>query len=101
MYWSAALCTIGRTVVEPLILIVSFWPDETGDVTAGTARVVVTAAVVGEAVGTVVATGVVVAVLVHPATSASTKTVTRHREIFRNEFHFALIVFYHPFHQGY
>ncbi len=30
MYWSAAFWTIGRTVVEPLILMVCFWPVETG-----------------------------------------------------------------------
>ncbi len=57
IYWSAAFWTIGRTVVEPLILMVCFWPVETGAVVITAAGVVdagacVVATTVGDAVGT-------------------------------------------------
>jgi len=64
MNWSAAAWTIGRTVVDPLILRVCFCPDEAGELVFNGAAVVVwtvglfageaamaVAAAVGEATG--------------------------------------------------
>jgi hypothetical protein len=95
MYLSAAAWTIGRTVVDPLIFMVCFWPVETGalvvtgaavvDWTAGvlTAVVMTVAATVGLATGTCVAAAFVDPLLVHPAAIASMKTATRLRVIVR------------------
>ena len=78
IYWSAAFWTIGRTVVEPLILMVCFWPDATGAAVAAGAVAVtigVAIAVVMTAVGTAVAAGVaagaVVPLLVQPAIASA------------------------------
>jgi hypothetical protein len=107
MYWSAAFWTMGRTVVDPLILIVCFSPEITGAaVAAGIAAVAAgvpdgiakTDDAVGDATGAAVAageavaTGVVVPFPVQPATSASIRTAARHSVIFMNAFHFELMV---------
>jgi hypothetical protein len=77
MYWSAAFWMMGRTVVEPLILMVWGWPDEAGAavVAAGVANVPVDAGVaagapmVEDVAGACVATGFVVPLSVQPVNS--------------------------------
>jgi len=105
MYWSAAFWTIGRTVVDPLILMVCFWPDETGaavvmgatKVTTGAGAAVV-ATTVGDAGGAWVATGVVVPLPVQPAKSiAKMSNAARLMVTSKYELLFAFIVFYHHF----
>jgi hypothetical protein len=107
MYWSAAFWTMGRTVVEPLILMVCFWPDETGaavvtgatKVTAGAAAVPTT---VGDAVGAWVATGCVVPLPVQPAKSiAKTSNAARLMVTSKYELLLTFMVFYHTLYVGY
>jgi len=84
MYWSAAFWTMGRTVVEPLIVIVCFWPDDTGAVVDTGAGTCVFAAPVEGAVGAGVATVVFVPLSIQPATiieamSNATRLMVRNR----------------------
>jgi hypothetical protein len=103
MYWSAAFWTMGRTVVEPLILMVCFWPDDTGAaVVTGAAAVAAGAAVVtttvGDAMGAWVATGVFVPLPVQPAKSiAKMSNAARLIVTSKYELLFDFIVFYHHF----
>ena len=96
MYLSAAAWAIGRTVVDPLILIVCFCPAETGAfVVTGAAVIAVAdgvlvtvweiaaAATVGDATGTCVAAVFDDPLLVQPAAIASMKTATRLRVMIR------------------
>jgi hypothetical protein len=81
IYWSAAFWIIGSTVVEPLILMVCFWPVESGAVvvtcaTGVEAGIWVVATTMGDAVGAVVATVVFVPFPVQPAANASMITAT-------------------------
>jgi hypothetical protein len=106
MYLSAAAWAIGRTVVDPLILMVCFCPVETGalvvtgaaavawaaGVAAG-AGVETVAAAVGAATGACVATVFVDPLPVHPAAIASMNTATRLRVIIKEELLFAFMVF--------
>jgi hypothetical protein len=97
IYWSAAFWTIGRTVVEPLILMVCFWPVDTGAVVIIGAVVVDTgtcaATTVGDVVGTVVATVVFVPLPVQPAANASITTATRLKVMSRyNLFEFMVFI---------
>jgi hypothetical protein len=110
IYWSAAFWTIGPTVVDPLILIVCFWPDEIGAavVAAGAAVVAtgagaaVVATTVGDAVGAWVATVVFVPLPVQPAKSiAAMSNAARLMVMSKYELLFAFMVFYHPFNVGY
>jgi len=109
MYWSAAFWTMGRTVVEPLILMVCFWPDETGAaVVTGAAAVVagagaaVVAITVGDAMGACVATGVLVPLSVQPAKSiAKISNAARLMVTSKYELLCAFMVFYQPFYVGY
>jgi hypothetical protein len=106
MYWSAAFWTIGPTVVDPLILMVCFWPDETGAVvvmgaTKVTAGAAVVATTVGDAIGSCVATGVCVPLPVQPAKSiAKISNAVRLMVTSKYELLFAFMVFYHPFTWG-
>jgi H+/Cl- antiporter ClcA len=93
---------MGKTVVEPLILMVCFWPVETGAwvVTCATgveAGIWVVATTVGDAVGAVVATVVFVSFPVHPAANASMITATMLMVISKYELLFSFMVFDHPF----
>jgi hypothetical protein len=102
IYWSAAFWTIGNTVVEPLILMVCFWPVETGAVVVTGAAVVdtgawVVATTAGVAVGTWVVTGGFVSLPVQPAANASMNTATMLRITNKYEPFFTFMVFYHPF----
>jgi hypothetical protein len=109
MYWSAAFWTIGRTVVEPLILIVCFCPVETGAavVTAGAGVETAAGAAtvetdVGAAVCAGVATGVLVGLSVQPAKSiAKMSNAARLTVISRCELRFPFIVFDHEIYPGY
>jgi hypothetical protein len=110
IYWSAAFWTIGPTVVDPLILMVCFWPEETdAAVVAAGAAVVATGAgaaaivtTVGDAVGACVPTGAVVPLPVQPAKSiAATSNAARLMVMSKYELLFAFMVFYHPFYVGY
>jgi hypothetical protein len=108
MYWSAAFWTIGRTVVEPLILMVCFWPVDTGaEVTTAAgvetgAGVATVAPTVGDAVGAWVATGVLVELSVQPAKSiAKMSNAARLTVMSKCELLFAFIVFVHQYYPGY
>jgi len=109
MYWSAAFWTIGRTVVDPLIVMVCFWPVDTGaEVVTATAGADTAAGVfaettaVGTAVGAAVATVVLVPLPVQPANSiAKISNAARLMVMSKYELCFAFIVFNHPFHVGY
>jgi hypothetical protein len=93
---------MGRTVVDPLILRVCFWPDETGPVVAAGAEAAVVTATVGDARGAWVATGVVVPLPVQPAKSiAKMSNAARLMVTSKCEFCFAFMIFYHPFYVGY
>jgi len=94
IYLSAAAWAIGRTVVDPLILMVCFCPVETGAlvVTGGAAVAWAAGVAAGAGVETVAAavgaaTGVVTVVVdplpVHPAAIASMNTATRLRVIIK------------------
>jgi hypothetical protein len=89
---------MGRTVVEPLIFMVCFWPVETGAVVVTGAAVVDTApCVVTNTVGDAVGAGIVVVPLpVHPAANASMNTAARLRKINKYELCFPFMVFHHP-----
>jgi hypothetical protein len=90
--------------------MVCFSPVAAGAVAAGIAAVTAgasdwiaeTTAAVGDAAGiwAGVAAGALVWLPVQPATHASMRTAARHRVIFMNEFHFALMVFDHAFYAG-
>jgi hypothetical protein len=100
---------MGRTVVEPLIFMVCFWPDDTGAavvtgaaaVTTGAGAAVVTTTV-GDAMGACVATGFVVPLSVQPANSIATMSkAARLTDMNKYELLFAFMVFYHPFYACY
>jgi hypothetical protein len=111
MYWSAAFCTIGRTVVEPLIVIVCFWPLAAGTAVVTAAAGADTAAGVfagatAAGVETVVPAGVTAAVFdpvsVQPANSiATTSNAARPMVMRKYELLCAFIVFDQPFNAGY
>jgi hypothetical protein len=109
MYLSAAAWAIGRTVVDPLILMVCFWPVEIGaavvttaagvDISAGAAEVATTAS---DALGVRVATGVFVPLPVQPANNiAQMSNVARLMVTSKYELLFSFMVFYYPFYVGY
>jgi hypothetical protein len=107
MYWSAAFWTMGRTVVDPLILMVCFWPEETGAaVVTGATKVTdctaVVATTVGDTMGAWVATVVFVPSPVQPAKSiAQMSNAARLMVTSKYELLFAFMMFYHPFNVGY
>jgi hypothetical protein len=112
MYLSAAAWAIGRTVVDPLILIVCFFPVETGAlivatgaaVVAGAAGAEVTAAdaaAAQEVVGAGVAVVVFVPLSVQPANStARMSNAARLMVTSRYELLFAFMMFNLAFYGG-
>jgi hypothetical protein len=106
MYWSAAFWMIGRTVVEPLILMVCFWPAGTGAAVGTTATGVETGTAVGaatveDAVVARVETGVLVPLSVQPANSiADMSNAARLTVTIKCELLCVFIVFDHPFYVG-
>jgi hypothetical protein len=102
MYWSAAFWTIGRTVVEPLIVIVCRSPEEDADAcpiaaVEGTDGVPAAPAGAMLAACVWVGAGALVSGVVQPAASARIITATRLTAITGNLFCFPLMMFYHPF----
>jgi hypothetical protein len=109
MYWSAAFWTMGRTVVEPLILIVCLSPGVDGAAIAagaagGTAGAEPAVVRIAAGVGTVtcVATGFGAPVSVQPAnSSAQMSSAARPAVMDKQDILLDFMVFYHPFHGGY
>jgi hypothetical protein len=112
IYWSAAFWTIGRTVVEPLIVMLCFWPDAAGAgaaVVAATTGADTAAGVLAGATAAAVAAGVAagladevfVPLSVQPAIAIDAMSrMTRLKVTKRYELRFAFMVFHLSFHGG-